>query len=71
MRGGRRIVNNGIDAGRGDSITTLGIATFTGTNEGRTFGRPWNPQHVQIPLQLSGAIGWECCAVECCEAAAM
>jgi hypothetical protein len=34
MRGGRKIVMAGANAGRGDSIATLDIATFTGSNVG-------------------------------------
>jgi hypothetical protein len=30
---------------------------LVGTGTGQTFGRPWNPQQEQMPLQSSGATG--------------
>jgi hypothetical protein len=57
MRGGRNIVERGAKAGRGASGATPASSTFTGMRTCPTFGRPWNPQQEQIPLQLSGATG--------------
>ena len=57
MRGGRNIVERGAKAGRGASGATPASSTFTGMRICRTFGRPWNPQQEQIPLQSSGAAG--------------
>jgi hypothetical protein len=57
MRGGRNIVERGAKAGWGASDVPSASSTFPGMRTCRIFGRPWNQQHEQIPLQLSGATG--------------
>jgi hypothetical protein len=57
MRGGRKMVMGGAEAGRVGSIEMLAIMASDGIRIGWTFGSPWNPQQEQIPLQLSGATG--------------
>lgn len=66
MRGGRNIVECGASAGRGASGATPMSPTFTATRICWTLGMPWNPQQEQMPLQLSGATGWECLKLDCC-----
>jgi hypothetical protein len=57
MRGGRKIVERRAKALRGAWGATLASSTLTGISACLIFGRPWEPQQEQIPLQSSGAIG--------------
>jgi hypothetical protein len=57
MRGGRNMGERGARTGDGDSGLTLATTVFTTSRTGPTFGSPRNPQHEQIPLQVSGAAG--------------
>jgi hypothetical protein len=57
MRGGRNMGERGPGAGDGDSSQTPVVTLFTGPKTGRAFGSPRNPQHEQIPLQVSGVAG--------------
>ena len=55
MRGGRNMRESGAGTGEGDLGLTVVITTLTRTRTGPAFGSPRNPQHEQIPLQVSGA----------------
>jgi len=57
MRGGRNIAALGTKAGHGAFAATTARATYTGMKVRPQFGRLWNPQQAQIPLQVSGATG--------------
>jgi hypothetical protein len=67
MRGGRNMVEGDTKAGRAVSGGMPAITPDTGTRACRIFGSPWDPQQGQMPLQVSGATGWECLRVDCCE----
>jgi hypothetical protein len=57
MRGGRNMGERGPGAGEGDSGQTPVVTVFTRSKTGLAFGSPRNPQHEQIPLQVSGVAG--------------
>ena len=66
MRGGRKRVIGGAVIFRIGSGEALATVVSDGSRVGSTFGKPWNPQQEQMPLQLSGTTGWECRTVEYC-----
>jgi hypothetical protein len=57
MRGGRKMGERGMKTGVGSSDRNAGVAVFASVGTGPTFGSPRNPQHEQMPLQLSGVAG--------------
>lgn len=60
-------MEGGGKAGRAASGETPASLAFAGIKTCRLFGSPWNPQQEQIPLQVSGATGWECFRMDCCD----
>ena len=63
MRGGRKRLESGAKTGLVASVGISVITVSVGIRSGLLFGSPWNPQQAQIPLQGSGATGWECLTV--------
>ncbi|HEY1802914.1 MAG TPA: hypothetical protein VGG45_00390 [Terracidiphilus sp.] len=57
MRGGRNMVKGSAETGRGGSAEMPATWMPVGNGTGQTFGRPWNPQQEQMPLQSLGATG--------------
>lgn len=57
MRGGRNMVEGAATTGSIGSGEMPAIWVPVGVGTGQTFGRPWNPQQEQMPLQSSGATG--------------
>jgi hypothetical protein len=57
MRGGRNTVEGAAKTGSIGSGETPAMWVPVGTGTSQTFGRPWNPQQEQMPLQVSGATG--------------
>lgn len=57
MRGGRNTDEGGAKTGEDDSGQTLSVTVFASSKTGPTFGSPRNPQHEQIPLQVSRVAG--------------
>jgi hypothetical protein len=57
MRGGRNMGERRPGTGIGDSAETPVVTVFTRSKTALAFGSPRNPQHEQIPLQVSGVAG--------------
>jgi hypothetical protein len=57
MRGGRNMGARGMKTGEGSSDRNVGVTVSASVRTGPTFGSPRNPQHEQMPLQVSGAAG--------------
>jgi hypothetical protein len=57
MRGGRNRGERGPGTDEGDLDQTPVVTVFTRSRTGPAFGSPRNPQHEQIPLQVSGVPG--------------
>lgn len=68
MRGGRNMAERDAKTGQRNTGRIVLITVLTRFRTGRPFGSPWNPQHQQIPLQVSGVAGsgWvkRACGVE-------
>ncbi len=59
MRGGRNMGGRGVKTSEGRSGRNAGVTVFASAKAGETFGSPRNPQHEQMPLQVSGRAGKE------------
>jgi hypothetical protein len=57
MRGGRNTDEGGARTAEDDSGQILSVTVFASSRTGPTFGSPRNPQHEQIPLQVSCVAG--------------
>jgi hypothetical protein len=47
----------GMKTGEGNSDRNAGVTAFATVRTGPLFGSPRNPQHEQMPLQVSGVAG--------------
>ena len=57
MRGGRKKAEGGAETSEGDLGQVVMVTVFTRVRTGAICGSPRNPQHEQIPLQVSGVTG--------------
>ena len=54
MRGGRKIGRRNADNGDGNSGRAAGVTVSCSAKAENGGGSAWNPQHQQMPLQVSG-----------------